>query len=189
MQSRPISDPSSPCTSKPVVAILGRKCVVELREQSAGEAQDAHHAILQALAAHSAARSHCAHRQWLVIEDEPERVGVVDRDVHNDASARFGLLDPPALQMRRQVDCVKHPREQRFTDAPLDGSPPASPDESLRCEDDGWCPGSRRATRHSATIARASSSVSANGFSQRTCLPALAAAKTWSRCSSLVVEM
>ena len=99
--------------------IFRRKRVVELREQSVGEAQDAHHAVLEAIAAHSAARGHRAHCRRLVVEDEAERVGVVDRDVHDNAPAGFGLLDPPALQMRRQIDSVKHPREQRLADAPL----------------------------------------------------------------------
>ncbi len=104
--------------------ILGGKGVVELREQSAGEAEHSHNAILHALPAHSAMRGHRADRKRLFIEDKSERVGVVDRDVQHDAPARRWLVDSPALQVGRQINRVKHPRKQRLADpAQLDRIP------------------------------------------------------------------
>ena len=57
-------------------------------------------------------------RHRLVVEHEAQRVGVVDGDVEHDAAARLGLLDPPALQMGRQIDGMEHAREQRLADPP-----------------------------------------------------------------------
>ena len=52
--------------------VAGGERVVELREEAAGEAHDAHHAVLQPLAAHAAVRDHRAHRSRLVVEHEAQ---------------------------------------------------------------------------------------------------------------------
>ena len=65
-----------------------------------------------------AVRGHRDDGRRLVVEHETQRVGVVDRDVEDDAAAGVGPLDAPALQMRRQIDRVEHPREQRLADPP-----------------------------------------------------------------------
>ena len=72
-----------------------------------------------ALAPHAAARDHRADALRLVVEHEAQGVGVVHGDVERDAAARLGLVDAPALQIGRQIDRMKHPREQRPADAPL----------------------------------------------------------------------
>ena len=100
--------------------VFGGEGVVELREHAAGEADDAHDAVLEPLAAHAAVRSHGDDRFRLVVEHEAKRVGVVDGDVEDDPAARaLGFSMPPALQMGRQIDGVEHPREQRLADPAL----------------------------------------------------------------------
>ncbi len=98
--------------------ISGGEGVVELGEHAAREADDAHGAVLEPLAPHAAVRGHGDDGFRLVVEHEAQRVGVMDGDVENDAAAGVRLLDPPALQMRRQIDGVEHPREQRLADPP-----------------------------------------------------------------------
>ena len=188
MQSRPISEPSRHALRSRWWHTR-RKRVVELREQSVREAEDAHHAVLEALAAHSAVRGHCAHGSGSSSSDKAQRVGIVDRDVHDNAAARFGLLNPPALQMRWQIDGVKHPCEQRLADAPRVDRVPHRPVRGARCEDDGSCPGSRRVrgTRRPSRARRRASAPAASRR-ERACLPSpprkpgRGAARWWSRC-------
>ena len=96
--------------------IFGGEAIVELGQHAVREADDAHDAVLEPLAAHAAMRGHGDNRFRLVVEDESKRVGVVNGDVENDSAARVGAVEPPALQMRRQVDGVEDAREQRLAD-------------------------------------------------------------------------
>ncbi len=93
--------------------------VVELGEHAIPEADHAHHAVLQVRAPHAPLRRHGDDGGWLVVEHETQRVGVVDRDVEHDPAARLRPLDPPALQMGRQIDGMKDAREERLADAAL----------------------------------------------------------------------
>ena len=99
--------------------VFGGEAVVELRQHAAREADDAHGAVLEPFAAHAAVRGHGDHGLGLVVEDEAQRVGVVNRDVENDSAARVRAVEPPALQMGGQVDGVEHAREQRLADPAL----------------------------------------------------------------------
>ena len=56
MQSRPISEPSSPCTSKPVSAYLVVKASWNWASRPFLKRMHAHHAVLQARAPHAALR-------------------------------------------------------------------------------------------------------------------------------------
>ena len=96
--------------------IFGGEAIVKLRQHAVREADDAHGPVLQPLAAHAAVRGHGHNRFRLVVEDESKRVGVVNGDVENDSAARVRALEPPALQVGRQIDGVEHPREKRLAD-------------------------------------------------------------------------
>ena len=188
MQSRPISEPSSPCTSKPVGRISGGEGVVELRQHAAGEAHDAHGAILEPFAAHAAVRSHGADRYRFVVEHEAKRIGVVNSDVQDDSAACVGPVDTPALQIRRQVDGMEHAREQRLAD-------PALLD---RLTHRPMCGGVAQVVvgaHDNAALAAFGDHRARVGKRQRQrlfaqhMLAGRAAARAWSWCSSLVVEM
>jgi hypothetical protein len=93
--------------------------LVDLRQRALGEADHRHGPILKA-----GARQACTLLQGhdldrLVVEDEAERVGVVNRDVEHHPAAGLGPFDPPALQMRREMDGVEDAGGERATDPPL----------------------------------------------------------------------
>ena len=133
-----------------------------------------------------------AHRHGLdrvVVEHEAQRVGVVDGDVEDHAAAGLGRGDPPALQVRRQVDGVEHPREQRAAD-------PAGLDRVAHGAVGGGVAQMMVGAHHHAGLAAGRDHLAgvghascASGFSHRTCLPAAAAARVCALCSSLVVLM
>ena len=79
--------PASPCTSKPVVAY----CVVKASWNWASTPLEKRMTPItpssRPLATHAAVRGHGARRFRLVVEDEAQRVGVMDRDVEDDAAA------------------------------------------------------------------------------------------------------
>ena len=77
---------------------------MELRKRATGEANDAHHAIFEACFAHTCARHHRADAFRLIAKHKAQRVRVMDRDIEDYAAAGSGRLDPPALQVWRQVD-------------------------------------------------------------------------------------
>jgi hypothetical protein len=107
--------------------VFGGESIVKLRQDAVREADDAHGPVLQPLAAHAAVRGHGRNRFWFVVEDESKRVGVMNGDIQNNTAARIGAIEPPALQMRGQIDGVEHPREQRLADPPLLDRLPHSP--------------------------------------------------------------
>ena len=115
----------------------------------------------------------------LGVEKEAKRIGVVHGDVEDHAAAGFRLVQPPSLQMRRQIDGMEHPREER----PADGAARAISSRILRCVAAlrrwWFVPITTPASAQAATISMASSTFRASGFSQSTCLPAFAAASAW----------
>lgn len=60
----------------------------------------------------------------IVVKDEAQGVGIVHGNVENDAATGFRPLQPPALQMRRQIDRMEDPCRDRPADPPFgDGIP------------------------------------------------------------------
>ena len=94
--------------------------LVQLRDDAAPEAHDRHRRVLQPCLGHAGALGLGDHVLRLVIEDEAQGIGVVHRDIEDDPAAGFGALDAPRLQVRRQMDGVKHPRR----DGRADGAVP-----------------------------------------------------------------
>ena len=123
----------------------------------------------------------------VLAEEEADRVGVVDGDVGDHAAAGRGVVDPPALEVRRQVHRVEdphaqHPADPAVGDEVADGEVrPGVAEVVVGGEDDALASAAR-------TISAASAAVMASGFSQSTCLPAAMAARAWARCFSLVEE-
>ena len=97
--------------------VSGCEGVVELSDQAAVESNHTHHAVFEALAAHTAARRHRRHGDRLVVKHEPQGVSVMHRDVEDDAATRLWPVDAPTLKMRGQVDGMEYAREQRPADA------------------------------------------------------------------------
>ena len=84
--------------------VADRERLVDLGQGALAEADHGHRTVLEAGTGEPGAllQRHDLHR--LVVEDEAERVRIVDGDVEHDAAAGLGLVDPPALEVRRQVD-------------------------------------------------------------------------------------
>ena len=92
MTSRATSEPSVPCTSKPVPANWRREGVVELGQQPGAEAQHGHDAVLEPARGHAGALAHGHGLDRVVAEHEAQRVGVVDGDVEDHAAAGPGVV-------------------------------------------------------------------------------------------------
>ena len=91
------------------------EALVGLDHGARGHRPDRHHAVLDARAhAGGAGQRHDLGRVFG--EVEANRVGVVDGDVRDHAAAGRGVVDPPALEVRRQVYRVKHPHAQHRPD-------------------------------------------------------------------------
>ena len=52
----------------------------------------------------------------LVVEEEPQRVGVMDGQVEDRAATRRGIPDPPGPEEIRQLDRVEDPDRERLPD-------------------------------------------------------------------------
>ncbi len=99
-----------------VARVLDRERIVKLREDAVVETDDGHDPILQALLRHERRLTDANGVDRLRIEQEAQRVDVVHGDVEDHPAAGLRLVEPPALQMRRQVDGVEDASEQRPPD-------------------------------------------------------------------------
>ena len=120
------------------------EALVGLDHDARGHRPDRHHAVLDARAhARGAGQRHDLDR--ILAEVEANRVGVMDGDVRDHAAAGRGVVDPPALQVRRQVHGVKHPHAQHLPDPAVgdevpDGQVrPRVPKVMVGREDDTLC--------------------------------------------------
>lgn len=48
----------------------------------------------------------------ILAKDKAHHVCIVHRQIRDDAASRRGIVEPPAAQMLRQVDSMKHPHRQ-----------------------------------------------------------------------------
>ena len=91
------------------------EALVGLDHGARGHRPDRHHAVLDARAhAGGAGQRHDLNRVFG--EVEANRVGVVNGDVRDHAAPGRGVVDPPALEVRRQVYRVEYPHAQHLPD-------------------------------------------------------------------------
>ena len=111
------SEPSVPCTSKPVPANLVVKPSWNCAMRPDLKRNHAHAPIFEPCRRHAAPLRERHDLDRIVAEHEAQRVGIVHGDVEDDAAAGLGLVDAPALQVRRQIDGMEDARRERLADA------------------------------------------------------------------------
>ena len=151
--SRAISEPSVPWTSKPVPAWRTVKASWNWARMPVRKRITRHHAVLEARAGH-ARRSASAPTTSTGSSSSTKRSVSASWTVMSsiDAAAGLGLVDPPALEVRRQVDGVEDAGGERRADPALGDRPRASSGGWRRCAGGGWCPCTTPASRQAATI-------------------------------------
>jgi hypothetical protein len=101
-----------------------REGFVHLGDQARAEPHHRHGGVLQPDFAHAGALLLGHDVDGFVVEHKAQGVGIMDRDVENDASAGRRIPDPPALEMTRQVNGMEDACRDRLADlTSLDGVP------------------------------------------------------------------
>ena len=101
---------------QPGAGVLDSEGVVHLGDHAVIEAQHGHHTVLQPGAGHARLLGDPGGFHRFGAENKAQRVRVVHGNVENHPGAAGRFVQPPALQVRRQVDRVEHAREQRLAD-------------------------------------------------------------------------
>ena len=116
MQSRATSEPSVPCDLDSGLDILGGEAVEEMGEEAGAKPDQAQRRVLDALRRHAAVLGEGGDRLRFVVEDEAEEVGIVHREVEDGAGSGDRIIEPPALEMLRQIAGVDDARRERAPD-------------------------------------------------------------------------
>ena len=72
-----------------------------------------------ALRTHTLAGGESGHVDRIIAQHKADGIGVMHGDIQHDPAAGRGIVDPPPLQCRRQMDRVEDPHRQHLTERAL----------------------------------------------------------------------
>jgi hypothetical protein len=97
--------------------ITRREPLEELSEHARPEADQTDHCIFDAGSRQTAIFRKCGDSLGLIIQDETEQVGIVNREVEDRSGPCRGILQSPPVQMLRQIASVGDSSGERAADA------------------------------------------------------------------------
>ena len=103
-------------------SVACREAVEGLREQSGAEADQDQRRIFDADRREAAVLRKRGDRLRLVIKDEAQQIGVMNGEVEDRARARRGAVQPPTVQMLRQIASMNEPGGEGATNPARSGS-------------------------------------------------------------------